>query len=921
MSESRRASDPLSLVGRLRARLGRRLEWRLLAVFLAAALVPLAISDWIATSVVNGIAQRLSHDRGSLATRAATRQVFDRLMLSSTLLRAVDEAQPGVRQRLLASAVGAGAPFSGLACGDDGGAAYAGLRTRWDAARSGSAKPLTARPATLLRLGAQADGDADLLMASSAAATPHCIAILNPDRVWEPVLESEDDSNWLVRSDDGGRVLAWHGPEAGIRAGGSADALDHFGAHLFLASEFGAGNWVLERSAPLPAVDWHGVPVVAWLLSVAAATLLLIGLLARWTIQRTLRPLEALAEGSRRLAAGIAPTRVDIRRGDELGRLATSFNHMAAQLEERIAALRALARIDAGILAGTPFEELARGVLARLSTLYPHARIGIAWRSTEGRWLAIWHPGPRAATVLEFPDGAELALERLEDGTVPRASLASLNPAMAGDVPEDGATHYFVLGVRDTGVNRSLISIEVGDKALDPLQARDLRDRLAVAVVARDREHTLEHRATHDQLTGLRNAYGMQLALAPMLAANAPFAVLFVDLDHFKDVNDCFGHAIGDRLLQTVAKRLRDSTPPDALLARNGGDEFVVILPHCEAEQAAAKAAQVVDALRATIIIATTEHRSGASIGIAMYPEHGVERDELLRRADIALYESKRRGRGRATVFRPAFDTQVRERGDLLSGLARALERSEFVVHYQPRLDAVTGVVVAAEALVRWQHPERGLLLPGGFIELAESSGLIDALGLVVMEAAIVQLADWRREGVAIERVSVNVSQHQFASGLLVPHMRDLLLRHGVAGDQLEIEVTESVLGGDIDSVRRQLHELRDLGVLIAMDDFGTGYSSLSQLRTLPIDVMKVDRAFVKDLETDPNAVAIARTIVTLARALGLHIVAEGIETRAQAVLLTDMGCDQFQGFLYSKAVPARECAILGPFAVPAAGR
>jgi predicted signal transduction protein with EAL and GGDEF domain len=321
------------------------------------------------------------------------------------------------------------------------------------------------------------------------------------------------------------------------------------------------------------------------------------------------------------------------------------------------------------------------------------------------------------------------------------------------------------------------------------------------------------------------------------------------------------------------------------------------------------------------VIIATTEHRSGASVGIAMYPEHGLARDELLRRADIALYESKREGRGRATVFHQALDTRVRERGDLLSGLVRALERGEFVVHYQPRLDAATGAVVAAEALVRWQHPERGLTLPGVFIDLAESSGLIDALGLVVMEAAIVQLADWRREGVAIGRVSVNVSQHQFASGQLVPSVRALLLRHGVGGARLEIEVTESVLGGDIDSVRRQLHELRDLGALVAMDDFGTGYSSLSQLRTLPIDVMKVDRAFVKDLETDSNAVAIARTIVTLARALGLQIVAEGIETPAQAVLLTDMGCDQFQGFLYSQAVPAPACAALGPFAVPARAR
>ena len=913
----------MSLASRLREHLGRRLEWRLLAVFLAAALLPLALSDWIATSVIGGIGQRLSHDRASLAARAATRQVFDRLTLSSTLLRAMDEAQPSAKPRLMASAVGAGATFSSLACADSDSAAYAALKARWDAARSGSATPLSAAPTVVLRLDARGGGNADLLMGSPSAASPRCIAVLSPAHVWEPVLESDDDSNWLVRADDGSRVLAWRGADAALRAAGPTGTLERFSAHLFLMSEFGAGNWLFEQSLPPPVVDWHGMPVAAWLLSVAAATLLLIGLAARWTIRRTLRPLEILTEGSRRLAAGIEPTRVDIRRDDELGRLATSFNDMAAQLEQRIAALRALADIDAGILSGRPFEELARGVLDRLATVHPRARIGVAWQRADAGWLTVRHPGARDCAPLTLADHAEPTLEKLADGILPAITLVRLDPATAGLPTPDAAARFLVLGVRDAGVNRALIWIEVeaDATAFDAQQARDLRDRLAVAVVARDREHELRHRATHDQLTGLRNAYGLQVALAPMLAADEPFAVLFVDLDHFKDVNDCYGHAIGDRLLQAVARRLRRSTPATALLARNGGDEFVVILPHCDTARAAEAAAQVVDALRQAIVISTTEHRSGASIGVAMYPEHGLESDDLLRRADIALYESKRQGRGRATVFHPALDTLVRERGDLLAGLARALERSEFVVHYQPRLDAATGAVVAAEALVRWQHPERGLVLPGVFIGLAESSGLIDALGLLVMEAAIAQLAEWGREGTAIERVSVNVSQHQFASGQLVADVRDLLQRHGVAGDRLEIEVTESVLGGDIDSVRRQLLELRDLGVLVAMDDFGTGYSSLSQLRTLPIDVMKIDRAFVKDLETDPNAVAIARTIVTLARALGLHIVAEGIETRAQAALLADMGCDQFQGFLYSKPVPPEECAVLGPFEVPAAAR
>ncbi len=916
----------MSALGRLGARLGRRLEWRLLAVFLAAALLPLACSDWITTSVIGGIGLRLANERDSLSTRAASRQVFDRLMLSSTLLRALDEAQPLARPRLLASAVGPNAPFSRLACSDGADAGYAALRRRWDDARSGGTAPQAARPGVLLRLGARPGNNDDLLMASIAPQALRCIAILNPVHVWEPVFDSADDSAWIVRADDASRVLAWSGPDAPVSRAPATGELARFSAHLFLAAEFGAGNWVFEHREPPPSVDWHGIPVVAWLLSVAAATLLLIGLVARWTIRRTLRPLEALTEGSRRLAAGIAPTRVDVRGGDELARLATSFNDMAAQLEERIAALRALTRIDAGILAGTPFADLARGVLDRLATLHPRARVGVAWRRVDAQLEVLWSSPaaasgqPRAAAASVVPDAVASAFAGLEDGPLPVPALDGLAWPLAHD-GIDEAAEVMVLTVRDGDVNRALILVEVVGPGFDAQQVRDLRDRLAVAVVARDREQALQHRATHDQLTGLHNTYGLQLALAPMLADDSPFGVLFVDLDHFKDVNDCHGHAIGDRLLQAVARRLRRSMPPDALLARNGGDEFVAILPRHDTAGASEAAARVVDALRRPVIISTTEHRSGASIGIAMYPAHGLEHDDLLRRADIALYESKRLGRGRATVFHSALDTRVRERGELLAGLARALERSEFVLHYQPRLDAVTGAVVAAEALVRWQHPERGLTLPGVFIELAESSGLIDALGLVVMEAAIAQVADWGREGVAIERVSVNVSQHQFASGLLVPGVRDLLLRHGVAGERLEIEVTESVLGGDIASVRRQLLELRDLGLLIAMDDFGTGYSSLSQLRTLPIDVMKVDRAFVRDLETDPDAVAIARTIVTLARALGLQVVAEGIETQAQAVLLTDMGCDQFQGFLYSMPVPPRECAALGPFEVPAAAR
>ena len=890
----------MSWFARLRIRLGRRLGWRLLAVFVIAALLPLALSDWIAMSVVSRVVQDLTHDRDGLATRAASRQVFDRLMLSATLLRSIDEAQPAARQRLAASATGVGSPLASLGCADDASAAYPDLLVRWQAVADDT--PATPGKTVALRVETRPDGQAVLLLAAIAPARLRCIAVLDPAFVWESVIESRDDSVWIVRSDSGASVYARRGVEAPGSAQDRAAPQDAFIAHLFLAAEFSTGNWTFEQQAPRGAAHWHGMPVGAWLLCVATATLLLIALVAARTIRQTLRPLDALAAGSRRLAAGIGSTRVDIRRTDELGRLADSFNDMAAQLEERIAALRALAELDAGILAGAGFAELAQQVLRRLASLRPGASFAVAWRADDGL-LRILRMGGAAAVEAGEADAGEVAqFEAAQDGL-----LAA---------PAPGACRLWT--ARDGGQTRALIRMRDPESAPDLQEARDLRDRLAVAIVARDREFQLQHRAAHDLLTGLRNPYGLQLALAPLLAQEASLALLFIDLDHFKDVNDCYGHAVGDRLLQAAARRLERAAPAGALLARNGGDEFVVILPGAGAAQAQAGAAQLLESLAQPFILTANEHRSSASIGIAIHPEHGVDREELMRCADIALYEAKGAGRGRWALFKPTLDARLRERSDLLAGLDRALARSEFVVHYQPRLDATSGTVVAAEALVRWQHPERGLMLPGLFIELAETSGLIDALGRVVMASAIAQLDAWRREGLAIGRLSVNVSQHQFESGTLVAHVRELLARHAIAGSNLEIEVTESVLGGDVASIRQQLHELRALGATIAMDDFGTGYSSLSQLRTLPINVMKIDRAFVKDLETASDAVAIARTIVTLARALELKVVAEGIETSAQAALLAEMGCDEFQGFLFSKAVPAAEFAAFARARMPA---
>jgi EAL domain-containing protein (putative c-di-GMP-specific phosphodiesterase class I) len=300
----------------------------------------------------------------------------------------------------------------------------------------------------------------------------------------------------------------------------------------------------------------------------------------------------------------------------------------------------------------------------------------------------------------------------------------------------------------------------------------------------------------------------------------------------------------------------------------------------------------------------------GASVGIAHAPLHAHSRDELMRAADLAMYAAKGAGRGRCTEFTPRLDAELRERLQLQSELRLALARDELVLHYQPRVQP-SGAILSAEALVRWHHPARGLLPPGVFVPVAEESDLIEALGLWVLDAACAQMARWRHEGVALPRVSVNLSPRQLASGHLLQEVRSALERHGITPQQLELEVTESLLVGDATSARDQLAELRRWGVTIALDDFGTGYSSMSMLRELPIDVMKVDRAFVKDLGRDDAALAVTRAILALAGSMHLHTVAEGVETVEQAELLTGLGCVELQGYLYAKPLPAEAFARL----------
>jgi diguanylate cyclase (GGDEF)-like protein len=387
-------------------------------------------------------------------------------------------------------------------------------------------------------------------------------------------------------------------------------------------------------------------------------------------------------------------------------------------------------------------------------------------------------------------------------------------------------------------------------------------------------------------------------------------ALMFIDLDHFKTLNDTLGHDKGDLLLRQVAYRLSSSVNEGDTVARVGGDEFVVVLGNLSLDEAEATMETVAVGEKILAVLGSAyqlngvQFRSTASIGVTVFNGEQTSTDELFKQADLAMYKSKERGRNAMCFFDPAMQTAVLKRAELEVGLRSAIEENRIVLHYQAQVvdgNRITG----AEALVRWEHPERGLIPPGEFIPLAEESGLILEMGRTVLASACAQLALWAtRPSMAHLSMAVNVSARQFREPDFVDSVLAVINRTGARADRLKLELTESVLVENVQDVIEKMSALRARGVTFSLDDFGTGYSSLSYLKRLPLDQLKIDRSFVRDILVDPNDADIARTIVALARSFNLGVIAEGVETEAQRDFLAVAGCHAYQGFLFCKPLP-----------------
>lgn len=426
----------------------------------------------------------------------------------------------------------------------------------------------------------------------------------------------------------------------------------------------------------------------------------------------------------------------------------------------------------------------------------------------------------------------------------------------------------------------------------------------------------LRHLATHDALTGLPNRILLEDRLSQAIAHAArddhSFAVAVFDLDRFKVVNDSFGHGVGDALLKEVAVRLQGVARSIDTVVRLGGDEFVMIIDNlAQPSDAQAVAQRALAVLHQPLRIGDKDVVSSASIGIALYPQDGTSVEALMAHADAAMYYVKQQGRNDVQFFTPGMDAATLDRGKLESDLQHALARNQFVLHYQPKAEAQDGQLSGAEALIRWQHPERGLVMPATFIPVAEECGLIEAIGNWVIREACRQARAWQDQGLTPTRVAVNLSAFQFRNGTLLATIREALAEHRLDPGYLEVEITESALMSDPEESVSILRKLSDMGVQVSVDDFGTGYSSMSYLQRFPIDKLKIDRTFISDVTSSNDDASIVSAIVSLGHTLKLKVIAEGVETPEQLEFLQMLGCDQYQGFHYSKPMPAEEFADL----------
>ncbi len=949
----------------LQSRFGRRL----LLLFVGCALLPVAVVAGVSYRHVTQELRGQSERRLDQANKALGLAVYERLLLLDATLKSIPPhvlvqlrraGRPAEAKRMLSTGLDllASRRFVALEFADDDGTrlpVFGQLQERPTLAPADSDNLRLGLPLILSVHGDARASHTFMLRRVEwrGEVRGTLVGEVSPEFLWSTLASSMPSPSTLVSVvDDSGHVLfqstqaelvsqsdpineAAPVPEEPISTDSVGAPFVSSSWPIVLDEVFAAPTWTLvlsenEEEVLGPVVRFSRT--FFWVVLLSGVGVLV---LSGSQIRRSLVPLVELREGTRRIAQRDFASRISVTSRDEFAELATSFNAMAIQLGRQFQALSTAAELDRAVLSATDVASIVDTLLARTRDVFPCHMVGVTLVSAEaGKTLSgvvydycddIRHSARvelRSEDVQDLLEGPDLvALDGADD-----ALPAYLDPLL-----RLGPRSVLVLPLR---FQRQLVGIlAIGDRTTavagpdEQLQIRRLADQVAVALVNAQMLEQVKSLAYYDSLTGLPNRLSYKERLAHALEqarrSGKLVAAFFIDLDHFSRINDTLGHEAGDHLLQQVAIRLRascrereDEVGPaqDALaadVARLGGDEFTVIAPGLSQPEDAAKLARrILSSLAHPIRVAGQEIFINASIGIAVYPGDGDDIETLLMHADTAMYKAKEQGGSSYQAYSRAMNASALQRLTLENALRRALDRSEFELHYQPIVDGRTAAPIGAEALVRWRHPELGLLLPSEFIPLAEENGLIVPLGEWVLRQACAQNRAWQAAGLAPIRVVVNLSSRQLRRSLAETVAR-ALQDAGLEARFLGLELTESLLLNHQKEDTDTLHALRAMGLHLAVDDFGTGYSSFSYLKHLPLDTLKIDRSFVREITTSHDDAAITTAIIAMAHALGLNVVGEGVETAAQREVLREQGCDAMQGYLFSRPVPPEELVPL----------
>ena len=653
-------------------------------------------------------------------------------------------------------------------------------------------------------------------------------------------------------------------------------------------------------------------------------TVLIVAFLSTKLIAKYLSPLSALKKATERIADGEFDYQVEVDSKDEFEALADSFNEMTRRLRSQFEIQSTMAEIDRQILSVLNADEIVETALNRLPGILFSDLISIAKFDAENRLLVAVHTRrddqhfdlQEQSMALTNEDLAEL---QQSQGSVLEINDNRLLPVYLKILNLAGNWFYLVIPVVVNGQVAASISFayqqpKVIGNELKSI-ARSFGDRIAVALSNAAWEEKLFQQAHFDGLTGLPNRLVLNERLQQEIARadrdSKQLAVFFLDLDRFKNVNDSLGHSAGDELLVKVAKHLSNSIRTTDLVVRMSGDEFVVLITDIDNPDLINMIAnKVLKAVDTTSIVAGQSVKSTASMGIAMYPADAITPEDLLKYADSAMYYAKNDGRANFRFYSADMTEKALENIKLEHDLREAISKGEIVVYYQPKFDSDKNII-GAEALIRWKHSELGMISPAKFIPIAEQSMLIVEIGRWVLEQTCELIKSFTNLGIEPVPISVNISGVEFDRPDIVANVAEILKRTRVNPDFIEIELTENVAIGNREACIERMHQLKALGLRLAMDDFGTGFSSLSYLQDLPLDVLKIDQHFIRELDTGINSQAIVRAILALADGLHMQVIAEGVETESQLTFLQDHQCKFFQGFLFSRPIPAAELVKL----------